>query len=82
MHKFHEKKTQYATSFTNEKNQHATSSTNKISTQKLVEHSQFHEDKNQFTSFTKRKMNTKQVSRTNISVQKFYEQKISTQQVP
>ena len=51
MYKFHEEKNQHATSFTN-KDQLATSSNI----------NQFNEENNQFTSFTKRRLNMQRVA--------------------
>ena len=58
MYKFHEMK-----------NQHATNFTKKTARSKFYEQNPFYEDENKCTSFTKRKINMQQVSRTKIGMQ-------------
>ena len=73
MQKFHEEKNQHAASFTN-KNPYATVSTEKKTARnKFHEQNQFHGEKNQYTSFTKRKIKMQEIKKKNSR------QKISSQ---
>ena len=58
MYKFHEEINQHATCFT-KKNQHV----------KAHEQNQLHDEKHEYTIFTKREINLQQVSRTKTSTQ-------------
>jgi len=62
---FHEVQNQRATSFKDKNQDVARSMNKKLASNKFYEQNQFHEEKNHFTSFTKRNINMQKISQKN-----------------